>query len=566
MRPLFVALFILRSFAAEPIKPAKTPPDPAFNRYNDYSQVVELLRGYAAAYPDWVRLESIGKTLGGRDTWLLTVNNPKTGPAAGKPAFLVDAAIHANEIQATETVLYSINYLLKNYGKLPRVTEALDRAVFHFVPMVSPDSREKWFKEPSTANYPRTVQVRIDDDRDGRIDEDGYDDLDGNNIITQMRKKVPLGEGTHRLDPKDPRILVAVQPGERGDYILLGIEGYDNDGDGQVNEDPVGYIDPNRTGGYQWQPRYVQNGSSDYPLQIPETRNIAEWALAHPNIIANLSYHNTGRYILRGPGSKAEPRYMPSDLRTYDFLGKEGEKLLPGYRYGASGELLYTVYGGTTDHFHGVVGAVSMVLELFGQVADFNNDKQVSEQERMKFNDDLAQGRQFVDWKEVEHPQYGKIEVGGYRHDTGRIPEGWQLEEECHRNLAFLMLVTHHLPKLRFHEPVVERVEGSLYKIRVTVENERAIPSMLAVSQRLKRHRLDVATLEGAKVLAGGLAQNAYLNRIDFQSHRPARLLVPGVEGFGTRTLYYLVEGQGEVTITYDSLKAGKITQKLRLP
>lgn len=566
MRAVLAFFTAATLFAAEPLKPAKTPPAPAFNRYYGYQETVDLMRAYAEAYPGWVKLESIGKTLGGRDTWLLTIHNPKTGPDTAKPGFLIDAAIHANEIQATETALYSVNYLLKNYGRLERVTEALDRAVFYFVPMVSPDSRDYFFTQPSTANFPRTVAIRIDDDRDGRVDEDGYDDLDGDGIITQMRKKVPPGQGTHREHPKDPRIMVPAGPGEKGDYILLGIEGYDNDGDGQVNEDPIGYVDPNRTGGYQWQPRYVQNGSTDYPLQIPETRNIAMWALDRPNIIANMSYHNTGRFILRGPGSKAEPRYPPSDLRAYDFIGKEGEKLLPGYKYGASGELLYTVYGGTTDHYYGVMGALSLVNELFGGVADFDKDGRITDEERMKFNDDLTAGRQFVAWKEVDHPQYGKIEVGGYRHDTGRIPEGWQLEEECHRNAAFVLLIAHHLPKLKIHEPVIQKVEGNLHKIWVTVENERGIPSRMAAAERFKLHRPDIATLTGVKVLAGGLAQNQYLNRVDLQKRRPERLLVSGIPGFGTQTLYYLVEGAGEVTITYDSLKGGRHTRTIRIP
>lgn len=150
--------------------------------------------------------------------------------------------------------------------------------------------------------------------------------------------------------------------------------------------------------------------------------------------------------------------------------------------------------------------------------------------------------------------------------DTGRIPEGWQLEEECHRNAALVMLMAHHLPKLAFHEPVIQRVEGNIYKVRVTIENERAIPSMLAVANQFKRHRPDIATLAGAKVLAGGLVQNAFMNEIDLVRARPERLLVPGVEGFGTRQLYFLVEGQGELTLTYDSLKAGKISRKIMLP
>src|ERR1700709_911284 len=101
----------------------------------------------------------------------------------------------------------------------------LDRSVFYILPVVNADGRAMWFTGPSNPDYPRTVMVPRDDDRDGKVDEDGPDDLDGDGFITTMRKKVPLGQGTHRLDPKDPRLLVAVQPGELGDYLLLGEEG-----------------------------------------------------------------------------------------------------------------------------------------------------------------------------------------------------------------------------------------------------------------------------------------------------------------------------------------------------
>ena len=108
---------------------------------------------------------------------------------------------------------------------------------------------------------------------------------------------------------------MAVEEDELGDYILLGSEGIDNDGDGRVNEDSVGFVDPNRTWGYGWQPRYVQRGTTQYPLQIPETRSIALWALDHPNIIAAQSFHNTGRMILRGPGAKTMRRYEVADRK-----------------------------------------------------------------------------------------------------------------------------------------------------------------------------------------------------------------------------------------------------------
>lgn len=562
---LATAVLPSTSFAAQPLQPKGKAPQVAFNRFHDYDEVAQTLKDFAAAYPGWARLESLGKSGQGRDMWLLTIHNPATGNELSKPALYVDGNTHANEVQGAEACLYIIDFVLKNYGRLPRVTELLDRSVLYVLPMVNPDGRALWFKGPSDDSYPRTVMVPIDDDRDGLVDEDGPDDLDGDGMLTQMRKKVPLGQGGFRLDPKDPRLLVDVEPGELGDYQLLGGEGIDNDGDGRVNEDEVGYVDPNRTWGFGWEPSYVQAGAGPYPLAIPETRSIALWAMKHPNLAAMQSFHNNGRMILRPPGAKAQPPVNAGDLRAYDLIGKEGEKLLPGYRYFIIWKDLYTVYGGSVDHFYGVEGAVSFSNELYDVPADTDKDGDLSQAELLKFNDLLTLGKQFTDWKPVNHPQYGPVEVGGYRRDFGRVPETWLLEEEMHRNSAFVLFHAHQLPRLSIGDVQVRKVGPKLWRLEVPVLNDRAIPSMTARAVQNRLHRQDLATVDGAKVVASGLINNLWLDQIQLQEHRPERLMVPGVDGFSTRNLFFLVEGDGDVTVHYDSLKGGKVEKKVAL-
>lgn len=562
---IFGMLCSLLIMSGEPLKPKTTPPDPHFNRLYHNDDIVKFLRGYVKAFPDWVSMTSIGKTTEGNDTWLMTVTNPKTGPASSKPAFYIDAAIHANEAQGTETALYVLNFMLHNYGKLDRLTETMDRLTFYIIPIVSYDSRAKWFDEPATMNYPRTVQVKIDDDRDGAFDEDQFDDLDGDGIITQMRKKVPMGQGNFRLHPKDSRMLVAVEGDELGDWIMLGNEGLDNDNDGRVNEDTTGYIDPNRSWGYNWQPRYVQAGSTQYPLQIPETRNIAVWALDKTNIAGVQSFHNYGRMILRGPGAKNEKPFPSQDVAVLDYLGEEGEKMLPGYNYYISWKDLYTVYGGTTEHFYGIHGIFSFTNELNGFEQDFDGDGEVSDEEMMKFNDQLTLGRMFMPWKPYKHPTYGDIEIGGYRFDTRRTPEGWKLEEECHRNGAFVLFHAYHIAKISFGDVEVKKMDRNLYEVYIPILNERAMPTVSAKARNEKLHRPDIASISGGKVLTSGVVTNKWFNKVQLQEHRPERLMVSGIDGMSTKTLYFLIEGKGNVTLTYDSLKGGNLKKTISL-
>ncbi len=55
-----------------------------FDHYYTYEQVGEALRALHAAYPELATVESVGKSEEGRDIWAMTVNNPKTGAAAGQ--------------------------------------------------------------------------------------------------------------------------------------------------------------------------------------------------------------------------------------------------------------------------------------------------------------------------------------------------------------------------------------------------------------------------------------------------------------------------------------------------
>ena len=96
---------------------------------------------------------------------------------------------------------------------------------------MSPDSRDAHMHRPNSTSSPRAGQRPVDDDRDGLVDEDGPDDLNGNGAIEQIRKYV-AGQGTHRISHVDPRIMEPVPAGERGDYVMLGSEGMDHDGDG----------------------------------------------------------------------------------------------------------------------------------------------------------------------------------------------------------------------------------------------------------------------------------------------------------------------------------------------
>ena len=140
----------------------------------------------------------------------------------------------------------------------------MDRNTHYIIPVVNVDGRAHFFEDGNTPHSNRSIRIANDDDNDGLFDEDNSDDLDGDGSICQMRIKDPFGN--MKTDPEDPRLMVRVKPGEKGEWTVLGYEGIDNDGDGRINEDGEGYLDPNRNWGYNWMPDYVQRGAGKFPL------------------------------------------------------------------------------------------------------------------------------------------------------------------------------------------------------------------------------------------------------------------------------------------------------------
>lgn len=202
-----------------------------FTHYYDYDELTRYLKDIHAAYPEMTDLSVLTRSEMGRDVWLLTINNPKTGKAEDKPGIYLDQ-IHAGEVIAAMSNLYTIWYLLDHYGKDDEVTRIVDTNVFYIVPRMDVDGAEAYLKGKPAGEDPDPV----DDDKDFSFDEDPPEDIDGDGLIVQMRKKDALGEW--KLSEKDPRILVKKAPDElEGTFYRIYTEGLDNDDDGKVNED-----------------------------------------------------------------------------------------------------------------------------------------------------------------------------------------------------------------------------------------------------------------------------------------------------------------------------------------
>jgi len=524
----------------------------SWNKYYTYQGVVDLCTRLAKAFPDLVTMESLGKSYQGRDIIVLIISEKNVQNPDDKPGFWIDGNIHSIELQGTEMALYTAWYLCEMYANNAFIKQLLIDKTFYISPTINPDAREYF---TSVGVPPRSGLVPRDNDRDGLYDEDGYDDLNNDKNISLMRRKNP--DGRYKSDPKDPRRMIRTEPGEKGEYELLGREGIDNDGDGLINEDGPGGYDGNRDWGFNWEPNYVQGGADKYPFSFPENQAVRDFTLKHRNITGAQSFHNAGGQILRGPSIKGggAEAYSRSDDEVINTIGRKGELILPGYKLLTIWKDLYTVYGGELDWWHGAMGCFVYSNELWNSYLMFYDSTYSDDYEFEKL---LLFEDAFIPWQKVSHPVYGEVEIGGFGKNFGRLHPGFLLETDAHRNAAFCIYNAYQLPQLKVTDLKVKKLSRDIKEVTATVENLRMLPTHSASNIKFKIDPPDYVYLDGGSVIAGMIVEDADRNITKEQKKRPERMEISNIAGYERVNLKWIINGGSKFTVRVESIKGGK--------
>ena len=171
--------------------------------YHDYNALTAAMKQTAGKNPQIAKLISIGKTLKGRDIWMMQISGAKGLPPLEKQALLICGNLEGDHVVGSEVALGIAGYLVDGYGTDENVTKALDTRTFFIIPRLNPDGAELFFGD-ILHEHPGNLKPR-DEDYDWLIDEDGPEDLNGDGMITLMRVKDK--EGDWIIDEKDPRMM-----------------------------------------------------------------------------------------------------------------------------------------------------------------------------------------------------------------------------------------------------------------------------------------------------------------------------------------------------------------------
>ena len=489
-----------------------------FDTYYDHGQLGDALRHLVAAYPQLASLDEIGRSFEGREIWALTLTNGATGPAADKPALLVEGNVHGQEVATAMACLHAAHHLLGAYGTDEQVTRLLDEQAFYVVPRINPDGAERAFGRPAEPMISSARPYPFDEPDDGLVPSD----LDGDGRVLDMRIEDP--SGTLKASAEDPRILVARGPDdEGGTYYRVFSEGLVRNFDGhtiRMARPPEG-VNLNRNYPANWAGEATQAGAGPFPLSEPETAAVARFVTSHPNIGGVVDYHTFSGVHLR-PYSYHPDSHLPAqDLWTYQLVGERATSLTGYPAISIFHDFRYhpaeVLHGNAIDWFYEELGLLAWTTELWdacthagigdrGNVIDWLRDHPEEDDVALvRWADEHLGAEGYVDWYPFDHPQLGKVELGGWnRLFWWNNPPPQMLEAELRPNTAFVVFMAAILPKLAVRELSAEPAGDGLYTVTLVVENRGFLPTYVT-SQALARKAVRPvrAELAGAQVVAG---------------------------------------------------------------
>ncbi len=491
--------------------------------YYTYDLMTELLRGWARDYPSLATLESIGHSGEGRDIWVMTLTNRSTGPDLEKPAYYIDANIHAAEVMTSSVALATIHHLLTSYDADPEVRRLVDETALYVIPRIAVDGAEQFLT--STSNVRSTDRPFPASPPGAAVDGLVPVDLDGDGLIGSMRVKDPAGPW--KISQRDSRIMLKRRPNEfGGDYYAVLPEGLIRNWDGgkiTLTASPAG-LDFNRNFPMDWRPSWAQNGSGPYPLSEPETQALARFLLAHRNIHGAQLHHTAAGLILRASANYADAQIPKLDLRAFQAIGAVGEASM-GFRCDSP---FHTnpyqpdipSYGVESDWLYDHLGILSFMTELWGLAhrAGIASTNYLQLEEERTEEDDLrilrlldeqAGGRGFSSWRPFEHPQLGAVELGGLEVKFGLLnPPGPLLAEEIDRAVPFATAAMGTAPHLRLIDGGAEQIAAGTYRVWANFRNDGFLPTCASERNQTpgpgRPLTANVILPTGARLLPGG--------------------------------------------------------------
>lgn len=464
------------------------------DKYLRFHELTEFLMTIAAKFSTIAELESLGLSPEGREYWLLTLSEKSSQAASHKPALWIDANTHAGEVCGSQAALHTIDYICAEYKKKnSEILTLLERFTIYILPRISVDGAEMYLSTPHVLRSSPMLWP-FSEKQEGLYEQD----LDGNGKILFMRVMDP--EGPFKISDQDPRLVVAKKstdfnvPPERS-YRLM-VEGLFHHYDGfSKSQRTLWGMDLNRQSPAQFHPK--ESGAGAIPMYLPEAKMLAEAILKRPNIVSVQTHHSYGGVLLR-PSSLRPDSELPSfDLEMFKEIMRLGTEATGYPSYSVYHDFRYDPKNVTTgawddwhyDHF----GRYAVTPELWSLTSQVGYVPKNPLEQYQSLPEDvlvkalqwcdknLPKGSYFYDWKEFDHPQLGKVEIGGWDFKfVWQNPPPRFLKQEVEKITKFSLAQLKLNPSVKIREVVVTPQSEEISKVEIILSNQGFFPTYVS--------------------------------------------------------------------------------------
>lgn len=514
--------------------------------YSNNASLTQRVKTLAQKYPQWVKTKSLTQTTSGKDIWMLTLG---AGQTETKPAIAVVGGVEGKHLLGVEMAIGFAEKLMAQ-STTESIKTLLTNQTFYVFPNMSPDATEQYFakiKSERSGNATKT-----DDDRDGKMNEDGYDDLDGNGKITMMRVLDPTGK--YKLNPDDSRTLIRADAskGEIGKYNLLS-EGLDNDKDGEFNEDGEGGIAFNKNNSFNF--NAFAPGAGDYAVSEKENRALYEFLFDAFNIYSVVTFgptNNLSNPVAYNPAAISKriiTGWYDTDAKANALVSEKYNKITktkdaPKTQSdgGDFAQWAYLHYGRLSFSTPGWWVPKSSPDTAKKEKKFANEDANAS---YLRWAASQGITNTFTPWKAYNHPDFPgqTVEIGGVDPFVLINPPYLMVDNIVAKHTDFIISLAAMAPKINMVNLKTEKVGEGLTRLTVTVMNDGDLPTYTRIGDRsyfLKKIVLKLNLNNNQTIISGRRTQ-----------------ALESIQAKGSKELTWLIKGSGKITIDAGSPTTG---------
>ena len=494
--PCTLLLTLVISLTADGAAPAVTPAD-----------ALQSARAFVASNPTRAALRTIGASFSGAPIEVLVLSDNLLD-AEKKPSVLLVSGLDGNRPSSVAVSVQAATQLLAH-------PELLTSTTYYIIACANPDASLAGGSD-CEENAGRNRRP-VDEDRDGRVDEDAPQDINGDGAITMMRRLAPPADDppTHLPDPADSRLMRTPDATKdlRATHTIY-VEGLDTDHDGLIAEDGIGGVDIDRNFPHRWQEFDRTAGPTQ--LSEPESQALAQFVLTHPRIVAAL-------VIGRWESLTKTPDSSPRDITGKTPLALEGgdkatwEELAQRWRElslqsrsqesDPSGSFALWLYAHR--------GIPTLATQLWGRpdasaapavppppvapaataetpvapapaVAALPPPATPSNAEEagwLLWSDRDQAGRGFIAWTPFDHPTLGKVEIGGFRAGFRSDPPASEIARLGKAVATFLGELASKQARVELRNVTAHSIAPGVIELQAEVVNEGWLPTASAMGK-----------------------------------------------------------------------------------